>query len=167
MAVVLLDIIDQIDKMLKDITKANGYINDIGESNKEEVSFENLRQFPAVNIINGTTDYLNPAFSESGKHTKTANIILDCYLKGEEDKQKRMINFVADLESRFGDDTIDGNPAFSQTANAFNLENKSLIVIFVNAIPFSIEGEKHFFGVEFSMQVKFRQSRKDPTVLNP
>lgn len=164
--VVALQQINQIAKMLLDIKKSNGYLSDVREVNKEEVSIENIKQFIAVNIITAITDYSNPELSDAGKHVKTMNVVLDCYLRGKENKQKNMLNFLADLEIRFGDNTPDGNPAFSQTATAYNLENKALIVIFNQAIPFSVEGEKHIFGIEFLVEVKFRQSMVDPTVLN-
>jgi len=167
MDVVELEIIDSIAKMLRDIKTSNNYLSTVAEVNKEEKSVEDMRQFPAVNIVKGITEYSDPQFSESGKHTKTLNVVLDCYLQGKENKQTILTKFLADLEIRFADDTIGGNTNFNQTATAYNLENKCLIVIFVNAVPFSVEGEKHWYGIELSMQVKFRQKRSDPTVLNP
>lgn len=150
-------IIEKIAEMARDITTTNGYNNSVLEVNTEDVSFENLREFPAINVLIGTETYLNNTLSEAGRLMKTMNVTLDCYLRGSEERQKFAAKFAADLELRFCDDT----PGAS---SAYNLEGEALIVLPVSSTPFNIANNEELYGFEWVMQVKYRQQRKDPTV---
>lgn len=155
-------IIEKLAGMLEEITTARGYRNQVREVNKEEVSPENMEEFPCINVLVQPENYLNPIESEAGRLVKTLNVTLDCYLEGEEDKQKRTISLEADVEKRLFDDqdTDPPNGIF-----AYNLEGTCNIIIPVNSTPFNVESTRHLFGFEFNVQIHYRQSRNDPTVL--
>ena len=151
-------IVDKIAEMALDITVANGYYTDVYEANKEEKSVEQINEFPAINVIVGVEEYLNPFENEAGKLMKTMSVILDCYLRSKENKQALVAKLVADLEKRFCDDTPSATPAY-------NLEGKCLIVLPVRTTPFDVSvASDNIFGVEFEMDVKYRQSRRDATI---
>lgn len=159
-------ILQTIALMLLDIKKSNNYYFDMGQAQTEEVSIEDIREFPAVNVLMGPVDYLTGrGGSEAGRLVKTLNITLDTYIRGEEDKQLYITRMLADLEIRFGNDTVNGSTAYNQEANAWDVEGEALATIFTSALPFSVDSEKHLFGVEFQMQIKYRQDRNDPTVM--
>ena len=152
-------IIDKIAEMLLDITVASGNYNfTILEVNKEDVSIDNIKQFPAVNILVGPDTYLNPTANEAGRLIKTLNVTLDCYLDEVENKQAEAAKFVADIELRFHNDT-------PGETSAYNLEGKCLTLLPVDSVIFDIMSTSDKFGIEHQMDVKYRQSRKDPTLL--
>ena len=160
--VLQLNIIDKIAEMLKRIQKSNGFLCNVDEVNKQDVSPENIREFPAINISTGPTTYVNPTNSEAGRLVKTIEIILDVYIKGKEDKEIKLANLLADIEKTFfrDEDTDPPNRIY-----AYNLERQCNIVIPVSCYPFNVIKDEHLYGFQFTMQVKFRQSRNDPTVL--
>jgi len=152
-------IVDKIVEMARGITTANSFRTNVSEVNNEDKSVERIKEFPAINVIVGVEEYLNPLQNEAGKLIKTMNVVLDCYLRNKENKQSLIAKLVADLELRFCDDTISATPAY-------NLEGKALIVLPVRTTPFDVmAGENNVFGVEFEMEIKYRQSRKDPTIV--
>jgi len=158
---------NKIVEMIQDITVANGYLTDIREVNKGDVSLENIEQFPAVNVISSDTVYLNPENNEAGKLMKTTRFLLDVYMEEAEVRIRDdlLINLMADIEVRFCDDVWGGNPAYSMTDTAGNLEGTALIALPVNTTIFDIMDHKDQFGLTFTMDVKFRQKRSDPTSL--
>lgn len=155
-------IVEKIAEMAKDITTANGYNHTVLETNTEEVSVENIDQFPCINVLTGTEEYSDPEETEGGRLVNTFNVVLDCYLEGEENKQKETSLLVADIKKRFfqDQDTDPPNGIF-----AYNLEGTCNIALPVRSEPFNVESTKHLFGFEFTMEIHYRQSRDDPTVL--
>jgi hypothetical protein len=153
-----LQIIDKLVEVLKRIKIASGYRTDVMEVNKKEVSFENIKKFPAINIIVGQEDYLNPPVSEAGRLTKTLNVVLDAYIDTKADKQTKISNLIADIELLLYDDTV-------RALNVFNLEGKCFMLLPVRNTPFNLDSTDIQCGFEHELQVKYRQSRKDPTLL--
>jgi len=157
--VVRLQIKDMIATMLEDITLANNYHFDIGSIYKEDVDANTIKEFPAVNVLIGAEEYLNPTKSEGGRLAKTLNVVLDCYIREKEDKETAISNFIADLELLFFNDQLVGGTF------PYSLRGKALISIPIRTTPFDSMVDKHVCGVEFEFMVKYRQSRRDPTVL--
>lgn len=149
-------ILDKLAEMLADITTANGYRQNIYEVNKEDVSVEKIKEFPAINIIIGPIDYRNQSGNAAGRLVKIMTVMLSYFMESPENRPKMRIDGTADLEKRFCDDTVSADPAY-------NLEGKSLILIPIQCIPFSIDDGKNRFGFDWTAEVHFRQSRKNST----
>ena len=165
-AVLKLAIIDKIAEMLKDITAANGYYSTIREVNKIDVSYEQGAQLPRVNILANATTYSDGEGTyEAGRLLKKFSVTLDVYFEAnsESDKQTKMAQLEADLEIRFGDPTIDGDPNYNMDASAYNLENTCLVVNFVDSIPYSLDEYQHIGNFEMTLDIYYRQKRNDPT----
>lgn len=160
---VQLKTIEKITEMCNDITLANNYLTDIREVNVGDVPIEQIVDFPCINVNASTTTYLNPIQNEAGKLMKTFNVVLEVFIRENEPRvrEESLINAIADLETRFGDDTYNGNPAYNQTATAWNIENNVLIAQPTSAEIFDLESYKDILGVAFSLEIKIRQRRND------
>lgn len=159
------EIVLKLRDMAKTILKSNGFYTDVLEVNTEDVSPENIDEFPCINILTGVEEYLNPTQSESGKLVKTFNVKLDCFFDGSEDGDKRQeltSKLLSDLELKFFNDADTDPP---NGVYAYNLEGKALIAIPVRSIPFNVASDNYKFGIELEMQIHYRQKRSDPNVL--
>jgi hypothetical protein len=160
---VQLQALEAIKKMCEEITLENNYLTGVREVNVGDVPMEVIKQFPAININAGGTTYLNPIQNEAGKLMKTFNVLIEAFITETEPRvrEEKLINIIADLETRFADDTIDGNPTYNQTKTAFNLENTVLICQPISAEIFDLESYKDTLGVAFQLEIKIRQRRND------
>ena len=149
--------------MCGDITLANNYLTDIREVNIGDVPIESITDFPCINVNAGTTTYLNPIQNEAGKLMKTFSVVLEVFIRENEPRvrEEALINVIADLETRFADDTLNGNPTYNQTATAWNIENNVLIAQPTSAEIFDLESYKDILGVAFSLEIKIRQRRNN------
>lgn len=162
---VQLNTINKIVSMCEEITTDNNYLTDVREVNAGDVPLEQISQFPCINVNAASTTYLNPVLNEAGKLIKTFTVLIEAFIREDEPtiRQTKLINMLADLETRFADDTVNGNTNFNQTATAWNIENNILIAQPVSAEIFDLESYKDTLGVSFALECKFRQKRDDNT----
>jgi len=150
-------ILDQLQTQLLTITTANSFNTDIGEVNKGTRSPENIRKWPAINILVGPETYFNPTANEAGRLMKTMTVVLDVYMKGKKTRQEKLSDLIADIELCLYDDTV--------ANERYNLSGKCLVMQPVQTLPFELESSDNMYGFEHEFMIKYRQKRSDPTTL--
>ena len=145
------------------ITKTNGFFNDVGEVFVNAVAnFSKRTSYPSIDILWLRERYTNNirGGNSLGGYNKIANILLDCYLFEDncKDSPEKVVlkreNIVADIEKHFGVDFSIPNSAGVTTA--FNS-------ILVNNIVHGIQATEPYGSVEIELEVYYRIELADPT----
>lgn len=141
------------------ITKANGYYNDIGEVNVQEVSYSKRKAFPSIDLLWGNERYLS---SVSGGHTtgayeKMATLYIECWMDETESDEMTVARetIIADIEKYFG--TYYYIPDSDSNWTAFNcmLNNNTL---------FGVREDNPRGGVELQLDVYYRIDLTNPNL---
>lgn len=150
----------KMQEMAKRIMPSNGFFTSIGDVNIGDVSFEDIKAFPSINVMESETIYNAPlpGKNDAGLVSKEFDVLFSICLKGKEDRQKRMSRLLADLEYLFLNNEV--------VPFAFCLEGEALAVNFIKAVAFTPEVGYDFFGYQLLVRTWFRQPVNDPTIKN-
>ena len=155
----------QLKSMAVGMTKANGFNIDVCEVNTKDVSIENIKEFPCINILLDDTEILNADESSSdAQHLrKKLNGVFDAYIEKSDDQEDTIDLWEADFEKRFlASYPLGGVPP---APTAYTVEGKALEILLINQIPFNLQDEKKIVGMIIPFSVWYRQDIEDPTVL--
>lgn len=150
----------KMQEMSKRIQSTNGFFTDIGDVNIGDVSFEDIKEFPSINIMESETTYNAPlpGRNDASLVSKEFDVLFSICLKGREDRQRKMSRLLADLEYLFLNNEV--------IPFAFCLEGLALSVNFMKAVAFTPEVGYDYYGYQLLVRTWFRQPVNDPTIKN-
>jgi len=145
--------------ILNQISKANGYFNDIGEVNTQEVSYSKRKKFPSIDLLWGNETYLSnvPGGFTTRTYEKVAPLFIECWLDYTEssDMVVEREKMIADIEKYFG--TYYYIPDENGTWTAFNC-------MLNNNVPFGMKENNPKGGVELQLDVYYRTDLTNPNL---
>jgi len=102
------------------ISQANGYFNDIGEVNVQEIEFAHRKAFPSIDLLWGDEIYQNtvPGSNTTHLYEKVADLWIEAWLDDYDDMTLEKEKLIADIEKYFG--TNYWIPDASGNRTAFN-----------------------------------------------
>lgn len=142
----------QLQVLLQTIRVSNGYLTNVGEVNTEDVDINNLKNFPAINIVFGAEEVLVNQDSQ-GHITKSLSAVLDCYLVDNATLQTSMENLLQDIEKCL----LGSEAGYSINGNAREL-------MIISNQPFYLTVNKPNGALQVNLKIWYAQSQNDPTV---
>lgn len=142
---------------LESITTANGYNRTIQHAYPEIKSFEQMTEFPSVNIDWRREEYLNaiPGGHSAGFLIKNARVLLDFHVETPEGIETERNRIVADVDKYFGNNYY--LPASGGNATAVN-------VVPEDSFVWGIESSEPYGGITIPIRIEYKQNILDPTL---
>ena len=147
---------DALVYQLGNITKAGGYNNDIVEIHTMTPSLEQMKMFPSIVVVSG--DERSLPLDGQGSTFKVIQkdwtILIHAFLKATYNPTDAQDDVIQDIEQMVGEH--------------FGLEHQDgkctcFLAQILNSRPFGLKVNKPNCGVTFTLNVKYRQLRLDPT----
>ncbi len=141
------------------ITKANGYYNNIGEVNVQEVSYSKRKRFPSIDLLWGNEKYLSdvPGGHTTGAYEKMAPLYIECWIEEAESDTMTVFRetIIADIEKYFGTNYYIPDSDGNWTAFNCMLNNNNL---------FGMTENNPKAGVELQLDVYYRIDLTNPNL---
>ena len=138
---------------LKRITRANGYLNDIGDIFTEIPDPAQIKNFPAISLLRGQTVIENTDQSEQLWH-KLIPFTALVYVRSQDPTEGRE-SMLQDLERMLGNNWMLSGEDGVETCRIATLDGDK---------PFGMVLNKPQVGFVFAFSVRFAQDILDPTV---
>lgn len=139
------------------IAKSNGYYNNIGEVNVEDVEFAERKNFPSIDLVWGDEIYTNdvPGSHTTGAYEKIADLFIEGWFHEAEDMTLEKEKLIADIEKYFGTNYWIPDSSGNQTAFNCMLTKNS---------HFGGENNKPKGGISMLLKVYYRIELTNPNV---